>query len=1795
MLEGLLTALVRFLSESKSPAVKMASAKMIEFVSEQLGCAIARHMSAILNQVLRSYPTCVTFGARERAAAASFSYDSMEDCFERLIDICCRLFPLTEHSVLQNLFDNTLIPIFLDGFHESEYLCYDVDAEEAADELMTTAVAQSLRVIYLVLNILGSDARVPMSLNTRILNMLVVENGNPRTPLLLRRTALHTWDAISKSLRQSALGNTVKAFVDHIKALRDYIPKLLADFPRPDFEYAASEDDAEGEGDEENGVVREASAVEVVKEEYLVPENSKVLTELMKKRKRRVEIVDRHTLGRLLTLIYEICSALMTSDEEEERYLDVTISLQQTLATAIADLLFSSLIDVSFHEAAASGNGPQDSNNLYEFGDINTQLKVVGEVLEELFESYWAAVSLLPTSVAEDVVKSAPIRAVLGWCASRMVHSAAPKGMLKLLCVAVRGLQHESNRAMYKLPAVPPSPHEVTFIALHRAHMTWFPQSAYEEAFDLMDILNESVAEDLMAKDLAQLIQGLGDQAEKFQARTETSLELMASIVSSSVPKRPDLAMSSLRALVDPSLGKQRIANGFPRSNRANTGSFGRRIQLTSSTPKADPMSNSLYIHVVLASCFDEFDSLGRAARRRGGPSYMGEKIDAFVEHVALTVRCLHACARARTHREYIGAVLGDIFGTCLAMQDHGDGRVRLAGFEIFAASLDVLFLAQKAMVLVPAPPNNSASEASILGAASGAQGAAAIGENSNGVMELSSCGPEKEVTPVLSRTPSEGYDSNGILQPTVTRRDTEKEDGREANDSEDLDTTRERKMQQIFADGGSCAFQSEDLPSSQLAFEERGWQMLCSFVNSSLGIAKYVDFVVQRACLEYLKGCMLNALRGRSTGASVIGFEHIGQMWDAVNRLIGSPWRTLNALALWVIIAILNVAIYSTTMARGRGAARQRGAQLNEFLIGQVFPRAEALLKSGIRETRVWGMRLLEAYLRARDLNSNVAQNVPNLPGRVLRCLDNLKHDWDEDVRQRSQSLLEIHFSSNTKKSNNSFTQQASHFMSMKRYQNDDSYENANSTGLELWFPPLPKQMPASQMDVYCRTLEAFANAEIEGGEEYDLIGSLEEKEETEDVYEGEYEDEEDGYEYGEAESDESEEVEVNPEQQGEEDVTERDDDSQLVEQGDSEPGPPLQEGISSSFGSDGFGGSEGNADEDLDGSDEPLQNAESAPGINQSANPILDMGDAQECSKGEHQEGEDVEDEDDVDDHEFSALESQSPASSAEPPALGQGDDDFGPDVVQLKEGCVEDEDGEEDDEVVDVTDEEDVLVDLDTVQSPARRNSFASDAPKRHRSRPNLPRLGLPGSNLNPDLDEGVQVLRRKGSFTSRPSAVLSLGEGDAPKLARRRSHDLSVMNAAGEPYALDDETVSPRSTGSPRSAGRRGNRSSAALLRAAERSALSSRATDGGQYRQLDSGDSDGKEKEARSEKEPGDFGLVGTPRIVRRRSLKTLAIGPDEYAKQSGSEHGRMGKDQEKDAAVGSAFLGLSPKGNRMPRGVKLDEDIDEATDSRRPPSQSPTTDGGRGKAGESGQKGWRGNRRSLPRAPAFVKGGGLQRRMSGGLSGPDSRPSDSSGSDGPASGGSGSLSSPSLSGGSRNKPLRLRGNANRPPRPVGLSLDLNSAERRADRSHRFSKREPAKHARGDDDDGFDADLLGDLDPSLELEMDDEFANPMRVGTPTAEALKGRNSLADDAPTSGSRRHGSNRSLLNSLHYKGLLDQISPTQVEDEPVSGGWSEPISKGSGKSGLVSSRREFWAAADKKDDSSRDEPTSS
>jgi len=95
--------------------------RTIYFISVQLCCAKALHMNTTLNSVLRYYASSDPFGSHEWAVA-NFSYDLMDDYFERLTDTYSQLFCITDHTVLFRLYESTLIPVFLDAFKDQYYV-----------------------------------------------------------------------------------------------------------------------------------------------------------------------------------------------------------------------------------------------------------------------------------------------------------------------------------------------------------------------------------------------------------------------------------------------------------------------------------------------------------------------------------------------------------------------------------------------------------------------------------------------------------------------------------------------------------------------------------------------------------------------------------------------------------------------------------------------------------------------------------------------------------------------------------------------------------------------------------------------------------------------------------------------------------------------------------------------------------------------------------------------------------------------------------------------------------------------------------------------------------------------------------------------------------------------------------------------------------------------------------------------------------------------------------------------------------------------------------------------------------------------------------------------------------------------------------------------------------------------------------------------------------------------------------------------------------------------------------------
>lgn len=1528
--DPLMRLLVSFLGESESLAVRMASARMIEFVAEQLGCAVSPYMSGILKQVLRSYPHCKPFNARDRPAANSFSYDSMEDCYERLIDICCKMLPISEHTLLQDLFDRTLVPIFQEAFKESEYLIVAENAEDECDELLSAAVAQTLRVSYLVLRILEGDARIPPSFISRIINILTAENGIKRTPILLRRTALHAWDAVSHSLALGASGVNVKDFKEFLVMYKEYLGRLTSRAERPDFNY--------GELDKSSG------DFQVFKEDTLAPANDSVLQNVLGKRKVRTCVVDNFTLVRLLQMIKTICTSLEPCNEDDAMLTAayIVFDLQGALASTIADLLMTSLVDVSFHEACVSGNGKAANNLVMLNGSIHNHLKKTCEVVELLFDCYWGAVSLLPAKMGAEAERTSPVHGVLAWSVHRMRYCSPPPGMLILLSATIRGLKHERNVSMRKVETDMSQRHDcTTFIQLYRTLLNWLPRTSSEHALGFSDHLLEVVVGDLSAHDVVRTVEALSDQSEHLESRAEKSLNIFAELLGDTTPNRPDVAVKSLRELVDPSLGKQRILDGFPKASSSGSQAlaFVRKVGLGVSMPPKHPMIKSFYLHVVLASCFDKFDSLGRLAKKKVGPSYMSERLDSFIEHAALLVRCLAAVARAQQHRQYIFSCLGDVFGSCLAMQDHVDGRVRLAGFEILSVALDVLFLARgrhplrgdSALPLEGQPvlsrsfssqPNGIASIMPDVGMSQ-----RTAGPPNAVVTDLDSGAEDADGLPASDAVNS-AVNNESVALSTSNTADGENskqhssDNSQNAGHADDVNT--------ILIKGGVCCFQAEQLSSSRLTYEDQAWQTLCMFMTSSLGVGKYVDFVVQRACLEYLQRCLLDALSGKSSGASVLSFEHVEQIWDAVMRLIGSPWRTLNALSFWVSCAVLNVAFYSTINAKGR-QAKIRSSQLDDFAVERLFPAIEKAVRGGTRETRHWGVRLLEVYLKAQERNGVAAEIAPRPRPHLMHQISLLCHDWCPEIRALASMLrdLDIDISLGLKKAPSAAGQPAgqSSLSVMKRqlYNRDmnETADGSNATSkIELWFPPLPvpKVLTDSKVELFGQTLEAFANAEIMGGEEVEEVEEEQEAYEGDDDFDEEQEEEEvPEDEEEEEEEDEEEEAEAEAEAEAEEDEDEEEEGEEEVtvetDEDVCKPAyPPVESAVIEKDGAEAKSGEnrslpadeitianeEGTSDSsalrpppirlrdvnvvDENDSSAGLREAQSPKAVatQESTERTRGTENATDSRSGRSSDRHHAEEKLDVDSHhgrETKTLLSQASSSVEERTSSSVSEKSAGETIdsnrINIRESKKVFEQSSGTNPDVSVGDYGD---------SPRESSTAANQADE----------LG--------DIQEKMPGwrLRRKGSFTgtSRTASMSVIsGEGEAPKLSRRR------INDQGGDAGMGLSSPSPRTR------------------------------TDIGSVSQPLSSGSSSFARRRSGQSIPGVRGASN----VDDSTFTSPSLSPTE---------GRQ-RNRARDA-VGSEFLGLLPKTGRVQRGVKLDDDDDEETQPGATDTLASTPDGARG-------------------------------------------------------------------------------------------------------------------------------------------------------------------------------------------------------------------------------------------------------
>lgn len=1695
-IDPLMRTLVGFMNESDSVAVQMASARLIEFIAEQLGCAVSPYISLILNEVIRSYQHAREIGPRERPAASTFSYDSFEECYERLIDSCCRMFPITEHSVLQKLFDHTIVPIVQEAFKESAYLFYEDGVEEESDELLCSAISHTLRVSYLILQILEGDAHVPSSFVTRVLNMLITENGIRRTPAMLRRTALHTWDALNSTLTLSASGANVKDFKEFLVIQKQYIGRLVVQVDRPSFDYEELEDAAI------------TSGVEVFEEDAVKCKGSTVLRDVLEKTTERTSIIDRFTFLRLLKLIKGTCSSLQPCSEDDAMLTTayVVLDLQKELANAIADVLMSSLVDVSYAQAASCGNGDEEINNHMESNRLETQVRLTCEILEVMFECFWSVVNLLPAAMAAEAEATSPVKPVLAWCAHRMRHSTPPPGMLCLLTSAVKGLNNELNQSMLGSSKDGDlAEGKITFIDLYRVHLPWLPQGATEDSLDFTDTLITAAAPDMKAIDVVTTIDALSDQTEDIGTRADVSLKHFATICAETTPRAQSEAQASLHELVNKDLSRERILAGFPKL-ASPAQSFSRRLR-GSNAGIENPIMRSFYLHVVLSSCFDKFEVLGLLAKRDLGPLVMGEELDGFVENAVFLDRTLAVCTRLRYHRQYISNALGELQESCLLMQMHVDGRVRLAGFNIFAGALNILFLQQKkgagdasSAGEGPASDGLSASSStmpsgsdSFTGVSGGGGKDGAIGSV---VTELSDADIDGEPS-IASVSSIQSSGTNlGALQGAITQIDGD--DGGEGVGAV-ADNRGQDETAKWSPEGGLFPFHADSTPPSRLGFEDRAWQMLCVFISSSLGAGTYVDFVVQRESLMYLKECLVNALCGSSSGVNVITLDAMEQLWDSVIRLVGSPWRTLNGLAFWVCCALINVSFFITITAKGR-QAKTRASQLEEFALTKLFPAAEKFLRADTKETRLWGARLLEVYFRAREINPTAFDVSPAPQPRIMRQVDVLCHDWCEEIRDLAKALKDMYIDSSISMKNRtnaqgvpSFTQ--SSLTSMRRHLYRDSAAvggDGVSVLVELWFPSIPKPNSVVKIEMYSRTLEAFANAAVAGGEEVDE--PEEEEEEDGDDY---YDDEEGEY-----------------DEEDEEESTGADEDGEGAEVNDDsdEPKSALfaesDTKVSVKDGSDDEGVSSARQDSDDEDEKEksppipspflPTPAPPTAPKLSSISPPGPESPSSVSSSncKSSAPVSPPV-----------LAVTAKAPfaiapavkASALKAPAFKA------PAVKVETTPEVLNEDDVEDDDDLDFSDISKKTDDID---------DMSDDDSDSHQDEPG----GFIFEEKMPGAGKG---LRRQGSFTGRsrpPPSAPPTGEGEAPKLGRRRSYD-----------AVGGSDAELTKSGSKPSGSASGTSGVLAMRRTFEKMS-----------------------EEKRGDAEPVSIGKRKSSLNID--SMTALMMNDMSSDSTAAAETSAPSPRSRRSEATGSDFLSKSGP-RRAARGVPLDDEGDEfgippagrvgsskerlsvaakerAASTSKERFQAAVREKATANSAaqeDAGDDESKTKLRRLPRAPAFVKGDVRLPRGNNSSGSPPNPGVSGAGAGGVAAGGSRPRSLPRTKG---NKSMRLGA-------PRGTPGGLPGVGDIARRANRFGKRD-IQLSLDDDDLGLDDDddLFGSFDANL-VEEDVNSGSGSRGGS--SKASQRRNPVDIEPVSVGGKTRPSQRILESAQLFSGRKD------------------------------------------------------
>lgn len=1069
----LLAVLGEFLLRAEGVAVRLAAAKMVEFVVEQVGFVAAPFLGKVLGEVLRAYPQCGVLLKSERAAVALFPYEGVEDAYISIIDMVCRLLPATQHSVLRNMLLDDAIPAM------AALCAVDDDSGSGAEcgesnELLDSAKAQTLRVATLLLRIIEGDARVPAAFVEQILGVL----SSGGTSLLLRRTALHAWDAVFDAVSRGTNGCNVPELISLLRIERESLRRLIRDVDRPAFQYSGKHQ-------------QRASSAGVGADASLSGEQSEVMLDVAARFRKRAVVSSRSTLRRLLSLIERTCAALKREDFGLSLSASASTSapaepgakgqlweLQLTLAETTADLLATSLIDVAYAETCAAGLGLDSVNNHMEFPELESQMRCSCEAVEGLVSCFWSVLSLLPSDLAHKAESASPVRHVLAWCVDRMRSASPPPALLYLLTSATGALRHSLNESM-QMPAKS-SPGvglgDTTFHDLFRALLRWLPQSASEHAFDLADVLMSASIAEFTARDVVRLMDALCDQPDGFVDRAGRSLGKFSALIVSTVPRRELVARESLKAIADSaSSTKQRIFESFPKLPEA--GGFSRNIRLGSAAPAADSSDDvamiSFYLHVVFASTLDFLDVIAELEERRVGSAQLGVELNRFAKHAAFCVQVLKGAGDSgTTHREYISGAMDGLLDTVTAMQSHRDGRVRLSGLRLFTAALDVLFLDKNqkdcsAGVVLPPffDEGRDKSQDRIVELSDGDEGTISSCFDLEDGMDSSELESDSAV----------GITGGDVFGSSFTSHGASQEGGFRTAPS--------------FSCAASHVFSADNTPRFRLKHEDIAWRKLSKFLLLVVGTGDC--HALQREALEYGLERILNSMLGSCSGCNAISIKLIVELWDSATRLGDSPGRSPHALSFWAMCTLLNAGFYITVTGRSR-----KKAQLFEiFASRRVLPAIEKSLEGETKDYRLWGGRLLETYLRGREMNKAALGAIPLPSAKVLAKAELLVSDWSCELRDTASSLEGLCKRLETEKDD------------VGESQGKQEPSLPSMPKAELWFPSLPHATQIECAELFDFTLEAFANAKIACWEEEDDVAAPEDIDVVVDEQDGDLE----------------------------------------------------------------------------------------------------------------------------------------------------------------------------------------------------------------------------------------------------------------------------------------------------------------------------------------------------------------------------------------------------------------------------------------------------------------------------------------------------------------------------------------------------------------------------------------------------------------------------------------------------------------------------------------------------------------